>query len=160
MSRTRSARLGHANHRRFLGDFSGFAAALAAKKWKFTVEQTKAMVIIRTATGDIFGDTITFNQACADLFAWEGKRERNAFSNISEDGLSDMLAETFFQGATVHTAKAEYVLWNPGTTCGLCCEPSEGGETHIECARRENAWADMESAGWNEPHYAEMEYAA
>lgn len=160
MSRTRSGRLAQANHRNFLSNVGGFAQSLAAKEWKFTVEQTKAMVIIRTAPGDIFGEAITFNQAYSDLYLWEGKRTRCSFSNISEDGLSDMLAATFFQGATVVTEKAEYVLWNPGTTCGLCCEPSAGGETHVECARAENAWSDMASEGYNELSYEEMEYAA
>ena len=71
-----------------------------------------------------------------------------------------MLVTTFFQGATIHTAKAEYVLWNPGTTCGLCCEPSEGGEIHIECARAENAWSDMQSEGCRELSYEPMEMYA
>lgn len=160
MSRTRAGRLAQANHRRFLSNVGNFAAALAEKKWKYSVEQTKAMVIIRTKAGEIFGEAITFNQAYADLCAWEGKRTAHAFSNISEDGLSDMLAATFFEGATVATKKAEYVLWNPGSICGLCCEPSEGGETHLKCARRENAWSDLESEGYAELSYAEMEHAA
>lgn len=152
MSRTRSGRLAQANHRNFLSNVGNFAGAMAEKKWKFTSEQTKAMVIIRTKTGEMFGEAITFNQAYSDLYAWEGKRSANAFSNISEDGLSDMLAATFFQGAAIVTQKAEYVLWNPGSGCGLCCEPSEDGETHIECARAENAWSELS--------YEEMEYAA
>lgn len=119
MSRTRAGRKAQETHRDFLRNVGNFGGALAAKKWKFTSDQTKAMVIIRTKQGEIFGEAITFNQAYGDLFAWEGKRTASAFSNISEHGLSDMLAETFFQGATIVTGKAEYVLWNPGTVCGL-----------------------------------------
>ena len=61
MSRTRSGRLAQENHRNFLTNVGGFAAALAAKEWKFTSEQTKAMVIIRTTSGEMFGEAITFN---------------------------------------------------------------------------------------------------
>lgn len=143
----------------FERNLANFAGERAGKVWKFDSNTLKSMVIIRTKAGEIFGEAITFNQAYNDLYLWEGKRTRCAFSNISEDGLTDMLAATFFQGATVATEKAQYVLRNPGTTCGLCDEPSEGGETHIECARAENAWSAAHEA-WEELSCEEMEYAA
>ncbi len=167
MSRTRDARKGHETRRNFSRSFGDFAAALAAKETKFSIEQTKAMVIIRTANGEIFGEPITFGQAYGELFAWEGKRTINAFSNISEDGLSDMLAATFFQGALVCTAKADYFLWNKTDSeiCDLCGQPSADGEIHNECAYVENHWDELQSEDddyreWSELRYEEMEMAA
>lgn len=68
---------------------------------------TKAMVIERLALATGKKEVITFSQAYGELSMWMNI----AFKNISEFGFSDMLAETFFQGASVVTSKAEYRLW-------------------------------------------------
>lgn len=74
---------------------------------KYDNTVTKAMIIERLnyATGKT--EVITFGQSYGELSMWLNV----AFKNTSEFGLSDMLAETFFQGAKIVTKKAEYRLW-------------------------------------------------
>lgn len=107
MSRQRAGRKSWQTRVNFSLEVGNFAAALAEKKWKYSAEDTKAMVITRTANETGAREVITFNRAYGELSGWLNK----AFANISEDGFSDMLAETFFQGAAIFTPKAEYRLW-------------------------------------------------
>lgn len=109
MSRTRAGRKSWETRVEFINEVGNFAAALAEKEWKYDLATTKAMVIMRTAKADGRREVITFSQAYSELSMWEGR----SFANNSEDGLSDMLCETFLQGAAVHTKKAEYRLWQP-----------------------------------------------
>ena len=95
-----------------MSDVGNFAAALAAKQWKYSIAQTKAMVIQRTSKADGSREAITCDQAIGELSLWEGRMSRNAFTNTSDDAISDMICDTFLHGATIHTAKAAYVLWN------------------------------------------------
>ena len=82
------------------------ANAIANAKWKYDSKTTDAFVIERTAKADGAVALIGFSQAYGELSGWLGK----SFANISEMGLSDMLAETFLQGASIQTLKAEYRL--------------------------------------------------
>lgn len=107
ITRKRAGRRSWETRMRFSRNLTNFVQALAAKEWKFDAATTKAMVIERSATVTGKKEVITFNQAYGELSMWLDK----SFANISEDGLSDMLAETFFQGARLVTGKAEYRLW-------------------------------------------------
>jgi len=82
------------------------ANAIANAKWKYDSKTTDAFVIERTAKAGGAVALIGFSQAFGELSGWLGK----SFANISEMGLSDMLAETFLQGASIQTLKAEYRL--------------------------------------------------
>lgn len=106
MSRTRRGRKSWETRMNFNRTVGSFAAAYAAKEFKFSTAETKAMVIIRT---DNTGrrEIITFNQAYGELSLWEGK----AFTNVSPDAFSDMLCETFKQRAVIFTRRASYRLW-------------------------------------------------
>jgi len=112
MSRTRAGRKSwntRVNFNNQVGDF--FRALANAPAPKFDNAATKAWIVERTAKADDKKDVMTFNQAYAQLQDWLGL----AFSNISEDGFSDMLAAMFFEGTQIHTLKAEYRLWvKPG----------------------------------------------
>lgn len=107
ITRKRAGRKAWETRRRFNDNVVDFFAALGRKEWKFDAATTSKMVIERRAkaTGEIA--LITFSQAYSELFDWLGK----SFADISDNGFSDMLAETFFQGAVIHTLKAEYRLW-------------------------------------------------
>lgn len=140
MSRTRAGRKAQETHRNFLRTVKDFAQALAEKSWKFSVEETKAMIIERTEKVTGKTEVITCNQAIGEIMNWEGRMNRNSFSNISGDGISDMLCDTFFQGAVVHTGKASYTLWvKPEPKAAIVVEPApetepkrDGSETlHI-----------------------------
>ena len=93
---------------RFNNEVANFFIALAEKKWKYTVEQTQAISVERTAKVNGSKEVITGKQAINELSLWEGRLSRNAFSNISGDAISDMLCDILIQGSTVVTAKAEY----------------------------------------------------
>ncbi len=117
LSRSRAGRKSWAtrvNYNHAVGD--AVRAMANAPAPKYDGKTTKAMIIERTANGKT--EVITFSQSYGELSMWLNR----AFANISEDGFSDMLAETFFQGATIFTAKAEYRLWLrelvAPTTCG------------------------------------------
>lgn len=112
MSRTTAARKGHETRRKFLRSFGNFAAALAAKETKFSIEQTKAMVIERTAKATGKREVITFNQAYGELSMWSKNTFKDVFDeDNSELGFSDLLTEAFLEGKTITTAKAVYTLW-------------------------------------------------
>lgn len=110
MSKTRAGRKAAETHKRFLRDVGNFAAAFAAKEWKYTQAETEALKIIRTARADQSNETISFSKAYGELALWEGKSPRSAFANISDLGLTDFLADEFTHGAVIHTAKAVYRL--------------------------------------------------
>ncbi|MDB5478840.1 MAG: hypothetical protein JWM96_1335, partial [Alphaproteobacteria bacterium] len=98
-----------------------FAQAMAEKKWKYDAATTKAMIIERTANGKT--EVITFSQAYGELSMWLNV----TFANISESGLSDMLAETFMQKAAIHTRKAVYRLWVKPAVDAAAVEKEEAG---------------------------------
>ncbi len=106
-NRSRAGRMGYETRVNFSRAVGEFAQAFALKEWKYSLNDQKAMVIIRTAKDSGKKEVITFNQAYAELSQWLDK----SFANISEDGFSDMLTETFLQNAEVHTSKAVYRLW-------------------------------------------------
>lgn len=106
-TRNRAGRKAYETKLNNFATIKNFAAAMAEKRWKFDSATTKAMIITRTAKETGKTEVITFSQAYAELSGWADR----AFVNTSENGLSDMLAETFFQGAIVHTPKAAYQLW-------------------------------------------------
>lgn len=112
MSRQRSGRKAHETHIEFINEVGGFAEALGAADFKHDRTTTGAMVILRITTAGA-KEVITFAMAYSDLYDFEGRFTRHAFSNISEAGLYDMLADTFLEGTAIHTTKAEYRLWNP-----------------------------------------------
>lgn len=79
---------------------------------KYGAETTKVMVIERTNYQTGKREVITFGQSYNELSDWLDI----AFGNCSEFGFGDMLAETFLQGASIVTKKAEYRLWNKPQT--------------------------------------------
>lgn len=107
MSRTRAGRKAYQTRVDFSRNVGEVIQSFAAKQWKYSLTETKAMVITRTAKETGGREVITFAQAFGELSQWLDR----AFANISEDGLSDMLTETFLQGAEIHTGKAVYRLW-------------------------------------------------
>jgi hypothetical protein len=107
ITRKRAGRKSWETRVRFNSDVSNFFTALGSASRKFDTETTKAMIIERYAKEAGKTEIITFRQAYVELSGWVDR----AFFNTSESGLSDMLAETFFQGAQVHTPKAVYRLW-------------------------------------------------
>ena len=110
MSRTRSGRKSWATRVAYTNAVGDAVRAIAnAPEPKYDSKTTKAMVIERTANGK--KEVITFSQSYGELSMWLNV----AFANISEDGFSDMLAETFLQGADIRTPKAAYRLWNKDT---------------------------------------------
>lgn len=104
MSRTRAGRRAYETRINFSRDVANFAAALATKKWKYSAAETAAIKVERAESLTGNSQTISFDQAYADLSLWLGK----SFSNSSDLGLTDMLAETLLSGATIVTMKAEY----------------------------------------------------
>lgn len=108
MSRSRAGRKAYETRINFNNQVGDFFRSLAnAPEPKFGRDATKAMIIERVIKETKHKEVITFGEAYGELSMWFNV----AFANISPSGLSDMLAETFFQGAAVHTPKAVYRLW-------------------------------------------------
>ncbi|MCD9188284.1 MAG: SWIM zinc finger domain-containing protein [Pyrinomonadaceae bacterium] len=107
MSRTRAGRKSWETRISYHREVGNTVEAFASADWKYDAETTKKMVIERTAKATGKTEVITFSMAYGELSMWLDK----VFVNISERGFSDMLAETFFQGAELHTPKATYKLW-------------------------------------------------
>ena len=107
ITRKRAGRKSWETRQAFNNTVGNFAQAMAEKIWKYDSPVTKAMIIERTAKETGKAEVITFSQAYAELSGWLGK----SFVNTSEEGFSDMLAETFFQNAQIHTPKGVYRLW-------------------------------------------------
>ena len=115
ISRSRAGRKSwqtRVNYTNAVGD--AVKAMANAPQPKYGDSITRAMIIERTANGKT--EVITFSQSYGELSMWLDK----SFANISESGFSDMLAETFFQGAKVCTAKAEYRLWLKEPAAPVC----------------------------------------
>lgn len=109
--RRRAGRQSWATRRRFNDAVGDAVAALAQKKWKYSVEQTNAIFIERTAKADGSKETITFSKAHGELSLWKPSTFKDIFDeNNSELGFLDLLADAFLAGKTVTTAKAEYRL--------------------------------------------------
>lgn len=106
ISRTRAGRKSwntRNQYNRAVGE--AFRAIANSPEQKYGAVVTRAMIIERTAGGK--REVISFSTAYGELSMWLNV----AFCDYSEFGLSDMLAETFFQGAVIRTLKAEYRLW-------------------------------------------------
>lgn len=108
MSKTRAGRKSWETRVNFNIAIGNFAQAVAVNKWKYSIQETKSMIIERTVKATSKKEVITFAQAYGELSIWLKK----SFDNSSELGFSDMLADTFLQKNTVvHSGKAEYRLW-------------------------------------------------
>jgi hypothetical protein len=88
----------------FVADVGNFAAAMADAEWKYTAAETDAIRVVRKAKATGAEETISFSRAYAEISPWLGR----SFSNNSDFGLSDMLAESLLRNAVIHTGKAEY----------------------------------------------------
>lgn len=147
MSRTRAGRKAQETHREFLRNVGNFAQSMAEKKWKYSVEQTKAMIIERTSTQTNKTEVATFNQTYGEL----SRFPKNTFKDIfdeenSELGFSDLLADAFFAGQTIETPKAEYRLWvkpepkeQPEAETGMICLNDRKDEFRAALHRAENS---------------------